>query len=207
MQLAADSQTAYDLIAAWLAGNGAAWCHRMEATISHATCEENQRRSTHKCGDLRCHGCGGLDNQVEPYPERPALAVVWDDDKEPDEPPVAEASAGICAPDPRGGLNEDPFPADVFDDVELDIDEDEELLKLFPELAEDPWPDYLRASEYQTEAPRRAVYRGRCKRCGGYVEDTRERQDDNVFRCLACGWRTSPENERNRDIHAAGGRI
>ena len=91
-------------------------------------------------------------------------------------------------------------------DCDVDLD-DEALLALFPELDEDPWPDYSRVREYQEEAPRQAVYRGRCVKCGGCMDNTRELQDDNVFRCLACSWRTSPEYERNRKIHAAGGYI
>lgn len=207
MLLAATFQTDNDLIATWQAANSAAWCHRLTATITHHACEENQYRSTHKYGDLRCQGCGGLGNQTA----GPTLVVVCDADKGADEPSVldngADQDAGFVALDEIiDGLNEELLPSDNFDDVEIDL-EDDELLALFPELAKDPWPVFPRFSEYQTEAPRRAVYRGRCKKCGGYMENTRERHDDNVFRCLGCGWRTSPDYERNRAIYAAGGVI
>ncbi|MBI2354260.1 MAG: hypothetical protein HYV06_04380 [Deltaproteobacteria bacterium] len=204
MQHAATSQTADDLLAAWQAEHVVIWCHRLSATISHAVCEDNQRLSA---GDLRCHGCSGLDNQAEARPVRPALAIVWDAGKDPAEATDNRIEGLDTLDEVIDGLYEKPSPGDDFDDVELDLD-DEELLKLFPELAggdEDIEPDYPRFTEYQTTAPRRAVYRGRCKRCGGYMEDTREHQDDNVFRCLACGWRTGPEYVRNRAIHASGG--
>jgi len=46
------------------------------------------------------------------------------------------------------------------------------------------------------------VFMGRCRRCGGWMQNTIERhggeRDDNVYRCIACGWRTSPEYEANR---------
>lgn len=217
MLLAHASHTADEQIAAWYAENVAIWCHRLDATINHTTCKENQQRSTHKYGDLRCQGCGGLSNQTKQQSMRPALelAMVWDADKsittEPDTPSGSAATAnpidGFSALDEIiDRLYGNPEPGDDFEDVELDLDDDE-LLALFPELAENPWPVVPRFSEYQTEAPRRAVYRGRCIKCRGWMEDTRERHDDNVFRCLGCGWRTSPDYERNRAIYAAGGVI
>lgn len=171
--------------------NGSAWCQRLAATLSVAACMQNQE---HTRLDCRCTGCGGLNNQTPPPQAAPDLSL---NDK---------AINSLSALDEIiDGLYEDPAPGDDFDDVELDLD-DEMLLALFPELADDPSPDFPRFSEYQTEAPRRAVYRGRCIKCWGYMENTRERQDDNVFRCLACGWRTSPDYEHNRAIHRAGGR-
>lgn len=41
-----------------------------------------------------------------------------------------------------------------------------------------------------------AVFMGRCHRCDGYMLNDRERQfsitDEEVYRCVSCGWRTSP---------------
>lgn len=197
--------------AAWQAANEAAYCQRMCATITPATCLTNMYKSNGKDADCRCHGCGGLDNQ--PQPVRPLYVLDCEENSTPvPETPsgsastAAESDAFTALDEVIDGLYENPLPGDDFDDVEIDL-VDDELLALFPELAKDPWPEYPRFSEYQTEAPRHAVYRGRCIKCGGYVDNIRERQDDNVFRCLACGWRTSPEYERNRAIHSAGGEI
>lgn len=186
MQLAA-GQTHTDLIAIWQATHGVAWCQRMSATISHATCEENKRRSVNKYGDLRCQGCGGLDNQNESQELK--TVCTWNTEElSATRPDAAPGSASATAEnDPFAALDniidqlyEDPMPGDDFDDVELDLTDDE-LLQLFPEFAEDTPSDFPRFKEYQTAAPRRAVYRGRCTKCGGYMEDTRERHDNNVF--------------------------
>lgn len=202
MQLAAASHSD-NPFAAWQIENAAARCNRMAAIITAADCERNRNQIYVDC---RCNGCGGLDNQTAP----PSLALVWDADKitttETDTPSGSAATDDwlTVLDEIIDGLYEDPEPGDDFEDVEVDLD-DEELLKLFPELAEDPWPAYPRFNEYQKEAPRRAAYRGRCTRCRGYMDNAREHQDDNVFRCVACGWRTSPEYEHNRSIHAVGG--
>jgi len=195
MNLAIAHNPQSDPFAAWQASNGAAWCRRLSATISHATCKANQHNSNHKFGDFRCQGCGGLDNQKE----RPALALVWDT--------VTGRSSSTARDDQIEDLDAlDETIDGHYENSDLDDDlDDEQLLALFPELArdedDDSSPGFQRFSEYQEAAPRYAVYRGRCKKCGGFVENTRERQDDNVFRCLACGWRTGVEYENNRTIH------
>lgn len=84
MQFAFISQTDSSIIFEWQGANGAVWCRRMSATITHATCKKNQRRSKQLFGDLRCEGCGGLDNQDYTQPERQPLTLVWDAEKEPD---------------------------------------------------------------------------------------------------------------------------
>jgi len=52
------------------------------------------------------------------------------------------------------------------------------------------------------------VYIGRCIRCDGYMTNALERydgiKDDAVYRCLCCGWRTSPGYAENRAIHHKG---
>lgn len=206
----AHSDQQLDPFTAWQIANGAALCIRMAAIITAANCKLN-REQTNK--DCRCNGCGGLDNQAQPQPAIPKFAWDFEEKDEPEDETPSGSASTAAENDDFSALNEiiddlfeNPLPGDDFDDVELDLDDDE-LLRFFPELAEDPLPDFPRFSEYQTEAPRHAVYRGRCTKCGGYVDNTRERQDDNVFRCLACGWRTSPEYEHNRAIHAAGGVI
>lgn len=210
MTLAIAHNPQLDPFIAWQAANGAAWCGRMAATITAAHCDQNRHKAYVDC---RCNGCSGLDKQTPLLPPKPpALALILDADRTAARKPqtVLDISG---TDDPADGLgdqdkiiddfHENPASGDDFDDVEVDL-EDEMLLALFPELAEDPWPEEPRFSEYQTEAPRRAVYHGRCQKCGGWVEDTRERHDDNVFHCLSCGWRTSPEYQRNRAIQAAG---
>lgn len=184
--ITADCITA-DPYALWQASNGAARCDRMAAVITAADCERNR---TQIDADCRCSGCGGLDNQQMFDAATPPSTTIDD----------AQEFAFV---------DQDPEENDPCEDlVDFDVDfDDEALLALFPELDEDPWPEYSRVREYQEEAPRRAVYRGRCVKCGGYMENTREHQDDNVFHCLACSWRTSPEYERNRKIHAAWGMI
>ncbi|HEY3309869.1 MAG TPA: hypothetical protein VGJ93_15560 [Desulfuromonadaceae bacterium] len=170
----------------WLATNETIWCNRMAAALSTVACEQNRNHPFKG----RCFGCGGLHDQSTPPKQKEiegldALDTIIDD------------------------LYEDPVPGDDFADIELDVD-DEMLLALFPELARDGDAaplNYQRFTEYQEAVKPRAVYRGRCKRCLGYMEDVREWHDDYVFHCLECGWRTSPEYERNRAIQAAGGVI
>jgi hypothetical protein len=192
MNLALAHNTAVDPHEAWLETHGAAWCHRLIATITIATCEVNRARLKSYYSDCRCAGCNGLNDQ--PGPGLSFLPAVMLKDPEPGEDPVEILESGNS-----------PVDADVdFDDVELDLD-DEALLALFPELYEgDNDADYPSFTAYQTPMSRYAVYKGRCKRCGGYMNNFREWHDDNVFRCLACGWRTSPEYEQNRMLLTSG---
>lgn len=212
-----DTVPPLDLYAAWQAVNGAVYCERLQATITPAMCEENQKKSTAKWGDLRCHACGGLHNQTRPIEQkRLLLDLAWNLD----EPAEAVPKSALDCTGPDDPISDfaaldqvieemyqDPAPADDFEDLEVDLD-DEQLLALFPELAE---PDEitqeteLRYKEYQAKAPRRAVYHGRCQRCGGWMDNIREHQDDNVFRCFLCGWRTGPEYKQNREIYGMGG--
>lgn len=182
---------------AWLAMNVTAWCNRMSATLSTAACEQHRNNPLNG----RCFRCGGLEDQTPQNTEPQELNITVDDD----------CIEGLEALDKIiDGLYDDPAPGDDFDDVDLDLD-DEQLLALFPEFVEvtdkfaDTETNFPRFTEYQTAAKRRATYKGRCKRCNGYMENIREFQDDNVFHCLACGWRTAPGYESNRALHTAGG--
>lgn len=227
MTIASAHNLPLDPYLAWQALNGAAHCHRLSAKITKNQCEINSQsaRSFGDWGGCECSSaCHGLQDQnlsVKPAKAPPVL--LWDNGSN-EMPPETEdctivAPAIACPPDDEidglaaldeiiDRLYDDPAPNDDFTDIELDLD-DEQLLALFPELAKDKdddnLQDFQRFTEYQEAAPRYAIYRGRCKRCGGYVANTRERHDDNVFRCLECGWRTGIEYERNRSICAVGG--
>jgi hypothetical protein len=214
MPIANTYNPSVDPFLAWQAANGAAYCNRITATITQQQCKLNQCNSNN---DNRCRGCAGLFNQDEAKQVHQDLSLLRSNDKiiaaaEANEPKTSTANDpddGFAALDEIiDGLYENPKQGDDFDDLELDLD-DEQLLALFPELAKnkdnDSSTDFQRFTEYQTAMPRYAVYHGRCKKCGGYVANCREWHDDNVFRCLACGWRTGVEYERNKVLHAAGG--
>lgn len=180
---------------------------RLAATITHATCEENQRQSTHKYGDLRCQGCGGLDNQrLAPLSgrERSVLRLICNAEPEP-EPEAAQtdakAEAVVNAPERTTGavLDDDTiddFLADMF--PEDDEEDEASTEQRFVELADPP----------ERRCRRVAVYVGRCRRCGGYMTNDLERhdgiKDDDIYRCFTCGWRTSPGYENNRVLFARG---
>jgi hypothetical protein len=185
----------------WLETNGATRCRRLNATITTAACLANMYVSERKSTDLRCAGCGGLDNQ--PEPGRSFLPPVMVADPEADE----SLNDGFAALDEIiDRLYDKPEPGDDFNDVEVELD-DEQLQALFPELYDEddePEPEYPRFTEHQTEMPRYAVYKGRCRKCGGYMDSIREWHVENVFHCLACGWRTSPDYEQNRMLQASG---
>ena len=189
----------------WMMLNTAAWCHRMSATITHAACEEYQHHSVQKSGDLRCQGCGGLDHQVAPQLVQIGYPLELDGGVDAAVGPISGLAA--LDNDVIDGFYGDPAVNDDFNDVEIDLS-DEQLLQLFPELAggdEITEEEERRFKKYQTKTPRREIYRGRCQRCGGFMDNTRERQDDNVWRCLACGWRDGREYRQNRKIHAIEG--
>lgn len=202
MMLAANSIQS-DYYAEWQAANGAAWCQRLSATITPATCEQ-QRISGRAASDLRCSGCNGLHDQSEPQPDRPVLTFVQRTAKEPEESPKADAcneGVGIGADDRHESLCQ-------LDDEELD----DFLAEMFPDEIDDEEEQgcerhYIEEPP-ETKGRRVAVYMGRCSRCGGYMTNDLERhdgiKDDDVYHCFTCGWRTSPEYELNRAIYARG---
>lgn len=59
----------------WLAVHSG-YCRRLSAYITYGACQDNQRLSAKDRGDLRCFGCGGLDDQPEPLPIRPVLTAI-----------------------------------------------------------------------------------------------------------------------------------
>jgi hypothetical protein len=211
VQQLAMTQPAPDPYAAWLAINAVGYCQRMSATLTHASCAENKRRSCQKFGALRCQFCGGLDDQQYPAPERPARPVEKNDlPKVVDGPPVADLADETILK----GIGAEPaarIGAAAMDDVEM-----EELLsELFgDECSEDEEEsqDEPRRVVYLEDPPERRqsvpVYTGRCQRCGGYMVNALERHDgiidDDVYRCFSCGWRTSKTYELNRALAAKG---
>lgn len=182
---------------AWLAKNLMTWCHQMSAKLSAAACEQHRNNPLNG----RCFRCGGLEDQTPQNQELPGLNITVDED----------CIEGLEAADESiDGLYEDPVPGDGFENIEIDLN-DEQILALFPELAnteeEDNEINYPRFTEFQETMPRYAVYHGRCKRDGGYMQNIREFNDNAVFRCLSCGWRDGVEYSRNRSLQAAGGVI
>ena len=184
------NNTSDDTFIMWQSENGAAYCNRMSATFTAVMCERNQIKTGF---DYRCNGCGGLYNQYSPPQAQPLYIQ-----SATDENGAIVAQYGII-----DEIYDEPEADNNLADVELDLD-DEQLLALFPDFVrksdktEDTETHYQRFMEQQKAAKRRVIYNGRCKRCGGYVENIREYEDYNVFRCLACGWRTGPEYEFNR---------
>jgi hypothetical protein len=189
----------------WLEANGGAYCFRHRCRMTANACQVQQQHSRAEIGDMRCHGCGGLDNQPDTAPMWPRLQLVDLDNQE---------------RDPAPGIPEQTEPATGggkfdFSSLALDLDPSAAtaLLEKDPELSaalaallvDDDEPDEpvrtpRRASK---EKPRRvAVYMGRCNRCQGYMINDLERydgiKDDDVYRCCTCGWRTSPDYDFNR---------
>lgn len=191
-----------DLVTAWQAANGAAWCRRMEATITRQTCEANQRLLSHQERNSRCKDCGGLHDQGIPFPEQPTPVLAWTSEMEP-------------SPQADNRTDEENSPhRPIMDDEDLE----ELLAQMFPEVdQEDSAADDTPEVAYLEDSPTRKehrvpVYMGRCARCSdGYMSNVLETHhgdwDNNVYRCHCCGWRTSPEYETNRALFAAKGVI
>lgn len=185
-----------DLHAAWLAAN-TAFCLRMAARITVATCLDNQQQSKL---DNRCTGCRGLFDQAEPVAVSPLPLACFDEPEE-----------------SQPNHEETDFRAASDDQDRPDLDDDvlEELLaEYFPdEAAEQQEQERLEPiclDDVSDNKQRRVqVYVGRCARCGGYMINALERhdgiKDDEVYRCFTCGWRTSPGYEINRTLFLAGG--
>lgn len=177
--------------ATWLETHGASWCHRLSATITITACEANRARSENKGTDYRCGGCGGLDNQ--PGPGLSFLPPVSIEDSEPDKSPRIEncEEEEIWPFDPIGEE-----PKIFLEEVKLS-GFGSGILDLLETEAEELEPD-RRPEPVQKVKRRVAVFMGRCRRCSGFMSHTAEPYDNAVYRCLSCGWRTSPTYEQNR---------
>lgn len=111
----------------------------------------------------------------------------------------------------------------VDDDAWIELDDDtiKQIMELAPELAQELLSRATSGKELgelvrraktveAKPAPRRfAVYMGRCRKCSGYMVNTREHQfdsrDEDIYRCFNCGWRTSPKYRDNRHEAGQGG--
>lgn len=194
---------------AWLAENSA-YCHRLSARITLRACLENQQLSTGLSADLRCFGCNGLYDQSSPTSPRLCLvsapvSIETETAQEPEA--LAEVDlSGLAlniSPESSARILEQ-NPALVRELLALESEDDEQEPAVIEEDGiEEVRPTALQDRRHSREYPRRvAVYQGRCIRCGGYVMNDLERhdgiRDDEVYRCLSCGWRTSPAYEYNR---------
>jgi hypothetical protein len=233
MQVALDNSLDHE---AWLALN-TAFCQRHRCRLTVADCDSQRLSSQGESGDLRCQSCGGLDDQPEAIDEIGEYGKTTQRHLKLVTPPVSvDAAAQI---DPFAVmllsiLNEKDYVVEAeFEPVEEELDYaaayideddlDDEVMQLFPELRgfieECNSTPIAAENESRRERPgsksnhcrdKYAVYMGRCERCGGYMDNTRETQfaekwDDDVHRCLACGWRTSPAYAWNRENpHLAG---
>ena len=229
--------------ALWLSAN-TAYCKRHRCRLTLDDCTRQRKKSQGEFSDLRCQGCGGLDNQpeavdliggpgwVEPrrlHIVKPTNAETLPVDSAEKEEPQTQTAARISAEveqetafdlDCLNVLNSCENTFDFAAITALTGDNGElarELQYLFMEEDEEVETKEEIAALFtktrDTAKPRRfAVYQGRCTRCGGYVENTREqgidrRWDDDAHRCLACGWRTSPAYAWNRENpHLSGWR-
>lgn len=175
----------------WL-GQHAGYCNRYGARITEAVCNANREKTS----DSRCFGCGGLEPEAREL-ERHEPIVFFSEEEEIEPAPVVDPDEGD----------------DLLDLSEIDLDPEEDELSTLqhtllgllgndePELELPPLP--------KKPAKRRvAVFTGRCQRCGGYMVNDPERQysenDDEVYRCFCCGWRTSPGYEWNLQNIAQG---
>jgi len=183
----------------WLMLN-TGYCNRLSASVTVAVCEGNQKIGREKFGDLRCAGCGGLDDQRLISPLKNGRSVL--------ELVCAERS------DSHGAITDTHQPADAHEVEQpattLDDNTITDLLAdLFPEDDEEAATDQKFVELIDPPETRRrrvAVYTGRCCRCGGYMTNDLERhdgiKDHDVYRCFMCGWRTSPEYANNRVLFA-----
>ena len=206
--------------AAWLAVH-TGYCIRHRARLTPASCQKNQSVSIASSGDLRCAGCGGLDNQPEPM--KPTLTLIH----------------GGLDQNEHGARGEVELPGPVTEQlpVELwgDTDQEEDATKLdLAELvgvalesldpliqqllqalhisasgaeAEDAEPEqiFVELPDLPERRIKVAVFAGRCIRCdGAMLHAAREQHDDEVYRCFNCGWHTSPGYEENRRAGVRG---
>lgn len=186
----------------WLAVHGAAWCHRLSATITVATCEANRTASAARNSDCRCDGCGGLENQ--PLPGNSFLPPVVTEEQ-----PVEVIGIPVPANRdiPEEPTNQDRDVASAGAVITLNSFH-HELMSMLEDEIEEPEFDERKPEPVQRKQRLVPVFKGRCRNCNGYMVATQERgegiSDDAVYRCFNCGWRTSPEYQQNRMLAAAG---
>lgn len=221
---------------AWLAVN-TAFCTRHRCRLTAVDCDRQRLNSQGEHSDLRCQGCGGLHDQPEAIDEIGEYGKATQRHLKLVTPPVSADAEAVLDPfavmllsilnEKYDGVEAEFEPMeeelDYVDDYIDEDDLDDEVLQLFPELrgfieecnsapiaAENEnlrGKPQLKTKQYRDKY---AVYMGRCERCGGYMDNTRETRfagkwDDDVHRCLACGWRTSPAYAWNRENpHLAG---
>jgi hypothetical protein len=198
----------------WLKLN-TSYCHRHLAWIGESACQTNQRLSS---SDLRCAGCNGLYDQPEPVSLRLAYSSSRSIQVEETEPAEAIELEIVADPDP-GDDGAEIGDLDGLNNLEIDFTL-EQLEALCPGLSKELAAllgDEFKEEPEEAETPARrpcrnvsgkphrvAVYMGRCRKCGGYMLNALERRegirDDEVYKCHACGWRTSPGYEWNRNV-------
>jgi hypothetical protein len=205
MNLALAHNDFADLHEAWLETHGAAWCHRLTATITAATCTVNRSRLKSYSTDCRCAGCNGLDDQPGAGLSFLPLVLVED-------PEVDECPAGIQE-EPEEECDLSDVEEDDLDEDDLDVCIDKGGLsdfnrKMLGILQSEPERSELEPLTVPGKKGGRlhAVFVGRCPRCRGFMIPSPEYQGDQrdtgVYRCQACGWRTSPIYEQNRMLFA-----
>lgn len=179
------------------------YCNQLAAWITAKTCDVNRLQSNSKGGDLRCSGCNGLHDQVQVrdaelswlFHVAIAEVLIAADSSEDDlsqADPETVTGSGVCYPDETelDDLIADLFPCD-------DIDEETDIRM----------PVYIK-EPYEKPARRVLVFMGCCPRCQGFMQNDREQdfseRDEEVYRCWACGYRTSPVYKDNRALMALG---
>lgn len=206
-------------IETWLAVN-TLYCTRHHARLTVAACASNRQQSLF---DMRCEGCGGLDDQPPPALQTLHLLLSGFSDNPP------EQDTEDCASEMMQQLEHLTDHA-TDQGSELLLWEEENLLvaldhieSIIPGIAHDvaalvdedvSQPDSdpgeallneaaARDRQARSERGRRfLVFTGRCARCDGYMaydpDKQFDEQDHDSYHCLACGWRTSPTYAFNR---------
>ena len=193
------------------------YCLRYRARLTADTCQKNSKASATLGGDLRCFGCFGLQDQPELSPKKPVFTVIqggagnevnWS--LEP-QPPPADTWNQIELweePEPEKPKAQEPDRVSpvITDSLTYELlaslnawveDEDEK-----PEKNEAP-RRRVALPDIPDQARRVKVYTGHCERCKGFMMYTAKETgndgiDDEVYRCIGCGWRVSPVYQENR---------
>lgn len=164
-------------------------CRRLHVRLAPRACQ-----AAASADPDRCAGCGGLHDQ-----SGPVLKLVQET------APGLPLAASIPVSEDVGTFSaEEDFPEDqeefALRPLDIPLGLKGELLSIFAEWDEELLP------ERKAKKSRRggvAVFLGRCRRCGGYMLNAIEKQmgtrDEEVYRCVCCGWRTSPIYEFNRN--------